>query len=261
MLMAKNRTKKSGFLDKEEVREYFDKYKETGDKEVREILIENFLFIPEILARKYTNRGIEYDDIFQVACIGLIYAIDRFDPDRGFEFSSFATPTIIGEIKKYFRDKGWTIKVPRRIQETSKRINNAKLELYQTLGRSPTAEDIADFLGLSEEEVLEVMEASKVYSPQSLDVTFDSGEENEVYLRDLIGEKDDFFDRIDYSDFLMKALEKLSYVERKILLDRYFDKETQVNIAKELGISQMTVSRIEKKVLEKLKKDLLKSIS
>ncbi|NLM06059.1 MAG: SigB/SigF/SigG family RNA polymerase sigma factor [Tissierellia bacterium] len=259
--MAKNRTKKSGFLDKEEVREYFDKYKETGDKEVREILIENFLFIPEILARKYTNRGIEYDDIFQVACIGLIYAIDRFDPDRGFEFSSFATPTIIGEIKKYFRDKGWTIKVPRRIQETSKRINNAKLELYQTLGRSPTAEDIADFLGLSEEEVLEVMEASKVYSPQSLDVTFDSGEENEVYLRDLIGEKDDFFDRIDYSDFLMKALEKLSYVERKILLDRYFDKETQVNIAKELGISQMTVSRIEKKVLEKLKKDLLKSIS
>lgn len=259
--MTKKRKKKSGFLDRDEVKENFEKYKETGDKEIRETLIENFLFIPEILARKYTNRGIEYDDIFQVACIGLIYAIDRFDPERGFEFSSFATPTIIGEIKKYFRDKGWTIKVPRRIQETSKRINNAKLELYQSLGRSPTAEDIADFLGLSEEEVLEVMEASKVYSPQSLDVTFDSGEENEVYLRDLIGVNDDYFDRIDYSDFLMKALEKLSYVERKILLDRYFEKETQVNIAKELGISQMTVSRIEKKVLEKLKKDLLKSIS
>lgn len=259
--MSKSGTPKTGFLSKDEVKTYFTEYAETRDKAIREKLIKNFLYIAEILARKYANKGIEYDDIYQVACIGLIYAIDRFDVSKGFEFSSFATPTIIGEIKKYFRDKGWTIKVPRRIQEVSKKINNAKTELSQTLQRSPTIEDIAKHLDLTEEEVLEVMEASKVYSPQSLDVAYDNvNEENEVYLSDLIGREDDYFSRIEYSDFLMKALHKLTPIEKKILIDRYFEKETQVSIAKNLKISQMTVSRIEKKVLQKLKKELLKSM-
>lgn len=259
--MSKSNSTKPGVLSKEEVKEMFIELRKTNDKNIRDRLIENFLYIAEILARKYSKKGIEYDDIFQVASIGLIYAIDRFDVSKGFEFSSFATPTIIGEIKKHFRDKGWTIKVPRRIQEVSKKINNAKTELSQTLQRSPTVEDIAKYLEISEEEVLEVMEASKVYSPQSLDVAFDSSnDEGEVFLSDLIGKEDDFFKRIEYSDFLVKALEKLTPIETKILMDRYFEKQTQVNIAKNLNISQMTVSRIEKKVLQKLKKELTKNM-
>lgn len=261
MVNKKSHSKKTDFLTKEEVKEAFLAYRRDKDKPTRDMLIENFIYVAEILARKYANKGIEYDDIFQVACIGLIHSIDRFNPEKGFEFSSFATPTIIGEIKKYFRDKGWTIKVPRRIQEISKKINNARNELAQTLQRSPTVEDIATHLGLSEEEVLEVMEASKVYSPQSLDVAFDNaGEENELYLSDLIGVEDEYFRRMENSDFLTKAMERLTPIEKNILMERYFERETQVNIANKFHISQMTVSRIEKKVLEKLKKELMKSM-
>ena len=239
----------------------FKLYKETNDKSIREELIHRHLYIAEILSKKYANRGIEYDDIYQVACIGLIYAIDRFDIDKGYEFSSFATPTIIGEIKKYFRDKGWTIRVPRRIQELSKKINNAKVYLSQELQRSPTIEDIAEYLNSTEEEVLEAMEASKVYTPQSLDVTYDSNnDDKDINLAELIGEDDYYFSKIENNDFLMKTMEKLNDVEKQILIERYFNKKTQVNIAKSLNISQMTVSRIEKRVLEKLRKEIEKTL-
>lgn len=240
----------------------FVKFKETNDKKIREVLIERHLYIAEILSKKYANRGIDYDDIYQVACIGLIYAVDRFDIDKGFEFSSFATPTIIGEIKKYFRDKGWTIRVPRRIQELSKKINNAKITLSQELQRSPTVEDIAEYLNSTEEEILEAMEGSKVYTPQSLDLTYNSNNDNkDVNLADLIGEEDDYFNKIENNDFLSRATKKLNEMERKILIDRYFNRKTQVSIAKDLDISQMTVSRVEKRVIEKLKKEMERTLS
>ena len=248
-------------LDKIDKKVLFKQLKETNDPRIREYLIEEHLYIAEILSKKYANRGIEYDDIYQVASIGLIYAVDRYDVDKGFEFSSFATPTIIGEIKKYFRDKGWTIRVPRRIQELSKRINNAKVTLSQDLQRSPTIEDIAEYLNCTEEEVLEAMEASKVYTPQSLDLTYDSNnDDKEVNLGDLIGEEDMYFSKIENNDFLLKGMEKLNDVEKKVLIDRYFNKKTQVSIAEELGISQMTVSRVEKRVIEKFRKDLRKTL-
>lgn len=244
-------------LDKADLKIIFKEYKINKNKELRDILIEKHLYIAEILAKKYANRGIDYDDIYQVACIGLIYAIDRYDIDKGFEFSSFATPTIIGEIKKYFRDKGWTIRVPRRIQELSKRINNAKVGLSQQLQRSPTIEDIAEHLDSTVEEVLEAMEASKVYTPQSLDVTYDShNDDKEVNLAELIGEEDIYFSKIENIDFLTKTMEKLNEIEKKILVERYFNKRTQVAIAKNLDISQMTVSRIEKRIIEKLRKEV-----
>ena len=248
-------------IDKAGVKSLFRRYKEKEEKEVRDILIEKHLYIAEILAKKYANRGIDYDDIYQVACIGLIYAIDRYDIEKGFEFSSFATPTIIGEIKKYFRDKGWTIRVPRRIQELSKKINNAKIHLSQQLQRSPTIEDIAGYLNSTEEEVLEAMEASKVYTPQSLDITYDShNDDKEVNLAELIGEEDLYFSRIENNDFLVKTMEKLNEIEKQILIERYFNKKTQVAIAKSLEISQMTVSRIEKRILEKLRKEVEKTL-
>ncbi|MBU5428362.1 SigB/SigF/SigG family RNA polymerase sigma factor [Tissierella pigra] len=243
--------------DKMEIKELFKAYSETKDKDIRNKLIEKHIYIAEILSKKYANRGIEYDDIYQVACIGLIYAIDRYNIEKGYEFSSFATPTIIGEIKKYFRDKGWTIRVPRRIQELSKKINNAKVLLSQQLQRSPTIEDIANYLNYTEEEILEAMEASKVYTPQSLDVTYDSNsEDKDVNLADLIGEEDEYFSKIENNDFLTRTMEKLNDVEKQILIERYFNKKTQVSIAKDLEISQMTVSRIEKRVLEKLRKEV-----
>ncbi|NLJ99006.1 MAG: SigB/SigF/SigG family RNA polymerase sigma factor [Tissierellia bacterium] len=240
----------------------FKQLKETKDKKIREELIERHIYIAEILSKKYANRGIDYDDIYQVACIGLIYAVDRFDIDKGYEFSSFATPTIIGEIKKHFRDKGWTIRVPRRIQELSKKINNAKVTLSQELQRSPTVEDIANYLNSTEEEILEAMEGSKVYTPQSLDLTYDSNnDDKDLNLADLIGEEDAYFDKIENNDFLMRSMKKFNDMEKKILKDRYFDRRTQVSIAKELNISQMTVSRVEKRIIEKLKNEMYKTLN
>ncbi len=249
-------------LDKIDNKILFKQLKETNDPRIREYLIEKHLYIAEILSKKYVNRGIEYDDIYQVASLGLIYAVDRYDVDKGFEFSSFATPTIIGEIKKHFRDKGWTIRVPRRIQELSKKINNAKVTLSQDLQRSPTVEDIANYLNCTEEEVLEAMEASKVYTPQSLDLTYDSqNDDSDVNLADLIGEEDMYFSKIENNDFLLKGMEKLNDMEKKILIDRFFNKKTQIAIAEDLGISQMTVSRVEKRVIEKFRKDLEKTLA
>ena len=239
----------------------FKIYEETEDRDVREELIERHLYIAEILSKRYTNRGIDYDDIYQVASMGLIYAVDRYDIYKGFEFSSFATPTIIGEIKKHFRDKGWTIRVPRRIQELSKKINNSKVSLSQKLQRAPTVEDIAKHLNCTQEEVLEAMEASKVYTPQSLDLTYDSNnDDKDINLADLIGEDDIYFSRIEDEDFVKRAMEKLNDMEKRILIDRYYNKKTQVSIAKSMGISQMTVSRIEKRVIEKLRKEIEKTL-
>lgn len=260
-MTTKDQKDKDLIQSKIDTKNLFIKFKEYRDKETRDILIEQHLYIAEILSKKYTNRGIEYDDIYQIACIGLIYAIDRYDVDKGFEFSSFATPTIIGEIKKHFRDKGWTIRVPRRIQELSKKINNAKVLLSQDLQRSPTVNDIATYLECTEEEVLEAMEASKVYTPQSLDITYDSSnEDKDVNLSDLIGEEDKNYNKIENNDFLLKTMEKLNEMEKQILVERYFNKRTQVSIAQMLDISQMTVSRIEKKVLEKLRKEVERTL-
>jgi len=261
MKVKKNyKMKELSNLEDIDTKTLFKELKEKNDKHIRDVLIERHLYIAEILAKKYANRGIDYDDIFQVASIGLIYAIDRYDVDKGYEFSSFATPTIIGEIKKYFRDKGWTIRVPRRIQELSKKINNAKAVLSQELQRSPTVEDIAEYLGSTEEEVLEAMEGSKVYTPQSLDLSYDANsDDKDLNLADLIGEEDEYFSKIENNDFLVRTMEKLNEMEKKIFVDRYFKDKTQVVIAKELNISQMTVSRIEKKIIEKLRKEMQKT--
>lgn len=242
-------------------KELFKKYKETKDMEIRNELINRYLYIGEILSKKYINRGIEYEDIYQVASLGLIYAIERYDIDKGFEFSSFATPTIIGEIKKHFRDKGWSIRVPRRIQELSKKINITKNTLQQTLQRTPRIKDIAEYLECTEEEIMEAMEASQAYTPRSLDLTYDNdGEDKDIKMGDLIGELDKNFDTIENYDFIKRAMEKLNEVEKKVLTDRFFDTKTQIQVATELGVSQMTISRMEKKVIEKMKKELDKSM-
>ena len=241
-------------------KELFIEYRETKDIQIRNELVRRYLYIVEILSKKYINKGIEYEDIYQVASLGLIYAIERFDPSKGFEFSSFATPTIIGEIKKHFRDKGWSIRVPRRIQELSKKINTCKNELHQKLQRTPTIKDIAEYLNCTEEQIMEAMEGSQVYTPKSLDLTYDNdGEDKEMKFMDLIGEVDKNFDNIENKDFLDKVINKLNDVEKKVLRDRFFNNRTQMHVADELQVSQMTVSRMEKKIIEKFQKEYKKT--
>lgn len=245
---------------KAENKRLFSLFSETKDPVIRDEIIHRHIYIAEILSKKYSNRGIDYDDIYQVACLGLVYAVDRFDISKGFEFSSFATPTIIGEIKKHFRDKGWTIRVPRRIQELSQKINLARNTLNQELQRIPKVQEIADYLEVTTEEVLEAMEASKVYTPQSLDTPYESdGDDKETTLADLVGMEEKSFMEIENNDFLTIIINKLNDLEKRIIDYRYFQRMTQVDIAKELGISQMTVSRVEKKIIERFRIELQKT--
>ena len=242
-------------------KELFKIYSENKDRNIRNILIERHLYLVNLLARKYMNKGVDFEDIYQVASLALIYAIDRYDISKGFEFSSFATPTIVGEIKKYFRDKVWTLRVPRRVQELNKKISEAKLILEQENKRHPRAKDIAEYIGCTEEDVLEAMEASYGYQPISLDATSnDDSEDKDITLIDKIGEEESNFKNIEQTDFINKFIETLNELEVKIFKDRFFLDKTQSTIAKELDISQMTVSRLERKVVEKLRKEYEKNI-
>ncbi len=235
-------------------RDLFLQYQQTRDVEIRNQIFDKYRYMAEIISRKYNNKGIEHEDIFQIACMGLIYAIERFDISKGFEFTSFATPTILGEIKKYFRDKGWAIKVPRKIQEISKKVNDVNNLLSAQLNRAPTVKEVAEYIGSTEEEVLEAFEAGKMFNSQSLDEKFDmSNDDSDMSLMDVVGQDDSRFIKIENEDFIKKSMDKLNELERKIIIRRFYSNKTQSEIAKELNISQMTVSRIEKKSLEKLR--------
>lgn len=257
--MIRKSQKQQTIYSDTDTKELFRMYSEDKDLTLRNELVSRHLYISEILAKKYINKGIDYEDIFQVAALGLIYAIERFDIERGYEFSSFATPTIIGEIKKYFRDKGWSVRVPRRIQELSKKINVAKVKLQQDLQRVPKIEDIANYLSCTQEQVIEAMEASQVYTPKSLDIIYDSsGDDKDIQLMDIVGEDDKYFDFIENKEFIEKCMEKLNPTEVKIIRDRFFYNKTQINVADALGVSQMTVSRMEKKIIKKFQKEYKK---
>lgn len=234
--------------------ELFLEYNKARDIEVRNMIFNKYQYLAEIISKKYMNKGIEYDDIYQIASIGLIYAIERYDINKGFEFTSFATPTILGEVKKYFRDKGWAIKIPRRIQEVSKRINEVSNDLQYKLGRTPNVKELSENLGYSEEEILEAMEASKLFVSQSINVSIESSKDfKEVELAEIIKDEVNNYEIFENHDFLKRSFEILNKVEKQIIIERFYNNKTQLDIAKKLNISQMTVSRIEKKVLEKIR--------
>lgn len=238
---------------KDEIQELFEEYRKTHDQGLRDKLIEKNLYIAEILAKKFIGKGIDYDDIFQIASLGLILAVDRYEPERGFKFSSFATPTILGEIKRYFRDKGWTIKVPRRVQENTKRVKDAYHQLSMVNGQAPTVKEIAQYLGIDTDEVLMAMDAGKVYTPQSID--FEIGtDDKKATLSDIIGDDDQSFKEFEDREQLDSLMKNLSNTEKEIVRKRFFEQKTQLEIAKELGLSQMSVSRIEKKAIKEIKK-------
>jgi RNA polymerase sigma-B factor len=223
--------------------------------EIRDELVTLHLPLVEHLTRRFLNRGEPYDDLLQVGTIGLIKAIDRFDPERAVEFSTYATPTIVGEIKRYFRDKGWAIRVPRRLQELRISISAASAELTQSLGHSPTISEIAKQVGATEEEVLEGLESANAYSTLSLDAT-DPTEDSALSMLDSLGEDDEGLENVENRESIKPLLEKLHPREKQILALRFFKGMTQSQIATEIGVSQMHVSRLLNKTLEHLRESL-----
>jgi RNA polymerase sigma-B factor len=245
-----------GAADRARARELFERFRNDGDPKIRDELVEMHLPLVEYLARRFRNRGEPLDDLVQVATIGLIKSVDRFDTERGVEFSTYATPTIVGEIKRHFRDKGWAIRVPRRLQELKLALTKATSELSQQLGRSPTIAELAGHLGLHEEEILEGLESANAYSAISLDSP-DSGDEDAPAVADTLGHLDDALESVEYRESLKPLLEKLPAREKRILMLRFFGNMTQSQIAGELGISQMHVSRLLARTLAQLREGLL----
>ncbi len=228
----------------------------TEHRAVRDELVRMHLPLVEYLARRFRNRGEPYDDLVQVATIGLIKSVDRFETDRGVEFSTYATPTIVGEIKRHFRDKGWTIRVPRRLQELKLSLSKATSELAQRNGGSPTVAELAAHLELSEEEILEGMESAHAYSAVSLDAP--GGDDSDSpSVADSLGVHDMALESVEYRESLKPLLERLPAREKRILLLRFFGGQTQSQIAAELGISQMHVSRLLARTLGQLRAGLL----
>ncbi|MFJ9100022.1 RNA polymerase sigma factor SigF [Streptomyces sp. NPDC102405] len=223
--------------------------------ELRNRLVRMHLPLVEHLARRFRNRGEPLDDLTQVATIGLIKSVDRFDPDRGVEFSTYATPTVVGEIKRHFRDKGWAVRVPRRLQELRLALTTATAELSQQHGRSPTVHELAEKLAISEEEVLEGLESANAYSTLSLDVP-DTDDESPA-VADTLGSEDEALEGVEYRESLKPLLEDLPPREKRILLLRFFGNMTQSQIAQEVGISQMHVSRLLARTLAQLREKLL----
>ena len=223
---------------------------------IRDALVEIHLPLVEYLARRFRNRGEPLDDLVQVATIGLIKSVDRFDLERGVEFSTYATPTIVGEIKRHFRDKGWAIRVPRRLQELKLSLTKATAELSQKNGRAPTVGELAKHLELSEEEILEGLESANAYSAVSLDAP-DGGDDDSPAVADSLGMIDEALEGVEYRESLKPLLDKLPPREKRILLLRFFGGMTQSQIAQELGISQMHVSRLLARTLAQLREGLL----
>jgi RNA polymerase sigma-B factor len=238
---------------RQQLRELFVAFARDRDERTRAELIEAHLGLAEYLARRFNNRGEPLDDLVQVASTGLIKAVDRFEPERGLEFSTYATHTIVGELKRHFRDKGWAVRVPRRMQELHLRLTTLVSTLNQDLGRSPTIPEIAQAAGVSEEEVLEAMEAGQAYRFTSIDAPVPGEEAGS--LATSLGEEDEAMVDVEHRVALSPLIAKLPARQQKILHLRFFEGLTQSEIASQLGISQMHVSRLLARSLAQLRQD------
>jgi RNA polymerase sigma-B factor len=223
--------------------------------DLRRQAIEDNIPFATRLARRFRDRGEPVDDLTQVAMVGLVNAVDGYDPGRGCEFAGYATPTIVGEIRRYFRDKGWRIKVPRRLQELRLQVNRAKVELSQTMGASPAISDIARHLDVSEEDVAEAIEVAQLYHPVSLSAP--AGPDTDLDVADPLGDLDPGMEAVDNRESVKPLLASLPERERRILTMRFFGEMTQSQIAAELGISQMHVSRLLAQTLQRLRTALV----
>jgi RNA polymerase sigma-B factor len=243
-------------FDRDLQRRLFVEYAKTRDPKVREELVHQYTALVHSLARRFAGRGEPLEDLEQVGYLGLIAAINRFDPGLGLEFTTFATPTILGEIKRYFRDKSWAVRVPRRLQETYARVVRTQQELSQELGRGPTVPEIAARLELEPDEVLQALEAGPAQRALSLESPIGQGDEEGGELGDKLGAEDENLGRIELQNMLAGAMRHLTPREREIMVLRFVEQLPQTEVARRLGISQMHVSRLQRAALAQLKREL-----
>jgi RNA polymerase sigma-B factor len=237
-------------------RDLLRRYHEKGDLAAREQLIEQYLSLVRSLARRYAYRGEQLDDLVQIGCIGLIKAIDRFDVNRGVELTTYATPNIIGEIKRHFRDKGWSVRVPRGLQELNVQLSRIVEELTVQLGRSPTIAELSEASGAEEEEVLEALESGRAYTSLSLSGGAAGEDEDSLDPMETLGEEEPRYEISEEWAVIAPGLRALDDRERKILHLRFFQGLTQSQIAQQVGISQMHVSRLIRRSLEKIRAEI-----
>lgn len=245
---------------REHTRELFRRVREEGDVSARDELVENYLALVRYFAQRFKNRGEPLEDLIQVGSIGLIKAIDRFDTERDVEFTTYATPTIVGELKRHFRDKGWAIRVPRRLQELSLAVNQVIEPLTQKLQRSPRVDEIAEELGVTPEDVLEAMETSEVYTLVSLDKDRGVEDDDSFSLLEYVGRDDRLLGNVEDVEWLKAAMKGLSPQEQRVLYLRFYRGMTQTEVARELGISQMQVSRLLRRALGVLRSRALEDL-
>jgi RNA polymerase sigma-B factor len=232
------------------------RYHEDGDLKAREQLIEQYMSLVRSLARRYSYRGEQLEDLVQIGAIGLIKAIDRFDIERGVELTTYATPNIIGEIKRHFRDKGWSVRVPRGLQELNVQLSRLVEQLTVQLARSPTIPELAKAAGVEEEQVLEALESGRAYTSLSLSVGGGGGDDDDLDPLESLGTEEHQYEVSEDRAVLAPGFKVLDERERKILQLRFFDGLTQSQIAQQVGISQMHVSRLIRRSLEKIRETI-----
>jgi RNA polymerase sigma-B factor len=239
--------------ERDELRNKFEEYARTGERELRDEIIASQVGLAEYLARRFKNRGEPVEDLVQVALLGLLKAVERFDPSRGLEFSTFATPTIVGELKRHFRDKGWAVRVPRRVQELHLRMGAVVNTLAQELGRSPTIPEVARQADVSVDEVLEAMEAGRAYRFSSIDAGGSDDDDRGPAPAAQLGEDEPGLEEVEHRMLLSPLIASLPKREQMIIQLRFFRGMTQSEIAERLGISQMHVSRLLARSLAQLR--------
>jgi RNA polymerase sigma-B factor len=228
------------------------RWQQDRDHAARDELVDRFLPLARKLARRYTGAHEPFEDLLQVASYGLLKALDRFDVDRGTAFSSFAVPTIVGELKRYFRDLGWSAHVPRGAQELALKVQRAQDKLTTKTGRSPTVAELAQYLELSIEDVLEGLEAAAAHHSSSLDAPHDDGDDESETLVDTIGQDDAGFQLVEDLTTVATAMQTLPERERQVLQLRFFEDRTQSEVAEQIGVSQMQISRILRRAIATL---------
>ena len=236
-------------MEREELNQCFEQYRRTGDISLRNKIAEHYMYIAEILAKKFVGRGVDYDDLYQVACLALVKGVERFDPGMGMQFTTFITPTVTGEIKNYFRDKSRTVRLPRKLAKLGLDVRKKRDEILSLTGKKPTPKEIAQSLGVEEEDVLQAMEIGSVVSLDS-SVTTD-GEERSLY--DVLPDDANPFEAFEDKEMLVSAIQNFNQTEREVLRLRYEKGLSQMATAEELNVSQMFVSRMERKLLQKLR--------
>jgi RNA polymerase sigma-B factor len=236
-----------------EERRLFLRYRRFDDRRAREQLVERFMPLAAQLARRYRNTSQSFDDLTQVANLGLVQAVDRFDPERGLRFSSFAVPTILGELRRHFRDTGWAVRVPRALQENVAKVREAQTKLSSILGRSPTPDELSQATHLDHEAVLESLEAADAFQAASLDAPARSSGEGDAALLAAMPVHDQRFELVEYASVLRGTMAALPERDREAIRLRFGEDLTQDEIAQVLGVSQMQVSRILRRALERLR--------